>query len=550
MSQLLADPPQRTIPTRSRAPEIAWSRALATAAIVVILTTAVVFRIWRLGSVPGLNGDEAWSGVQALRFLHGEPIAWRTPTGNPINVFFFGPQVLLHAIARPSILLLRIIPVVSGILALLANFWLCRRAFDRETAVISTLLLAVLPINIAYSRFAWDASQSLLATLPVLYLPLIAVRYPERFARFALLAVVAIAAAVLVHPTNIFGAPLVVVAAAYTKRSDLRLFAERCTRETKLKTLLVGVAMVSIGAAWLARTSLSPICLRMFSLRDIILAGKLVLQLLSGSTIYRFISGSVDGPGRTLGDSFVDAALIDSAALIVVGVALYRFLQRLKFKEDPCDLVLASGTGLVFVGFYLVAGPQALAPHFERYAICLVAPSIVVIARGMATWSRSRSRPHATGEIWGVITVTAVLLMSFYAFYIREFAINGHGGHRAFHTGSVDPKQQAVDYILARKKANEPTWIVTDQWWTYWPAAYFAYGAPNVEVFEVGKTPKPSNVAPPITWYLLFTPTMSEPMSPEVRAELGRCDRSEWFLDSTGTPIITIFRRTAKKFPE
>ncbi len=93
----------------------------------------------------------------------------RTPTGNWLNPFFFAPLVALHALVEPSFELLRITPFASGLLALVVNFFLCRRAFDLRTATISTVALAVLPINIAYSRFAWDASQSLLFTLPVVY---------------------------------------------------------------------------------------------------------------------------------------------------------------------------------------------------------------------------------------------------------------------------------------------------------------------------------------------------------------------------------------------
>ena len=114
--------------------------------------------------------------MQCEMLLHGEPFSGRTPTGNWLNPFFFAPLVALHALAEPSFELLRITPFASGLLALVVNFFLCRRAFDLRTATISTVVLAVLPINIAYSRFAWDASQSLLFTLPVVYVPFIAAK--------------------------------------------------------------------------------------------------------------------------------------------------------------------------------------------------------------------------------------------------------------------------------------------------------------------------------------------------------------------------------------
>ena len=97
-----------------------------------------------------------------------------------LNPLMFIPLVLLHACFKPSVCLLRIVPLLSGLAALAVNWALCRRIFGRATAVISTLILALLPIDIAYSRFVWDASQSLLATLPVWLFSLAAVRFPPR----------------------------------------------------------------------------------------------------------------------------------------------------------------------------------------------------------------------------------------------------------------------------------------------------------------------------------------------------------------------------------
>ena len=181
----------------------------------------MLLRCWHLGNIPGLNGDEAWYGVQAATVARGGDIAWLTPTGNPINPFFLMPLVALHYYFGPSIVLLRSVALVSGLAALIVNYVLCRRAFDERTAVISTLFLAILPIDVAYSRFAWDASQSLLATLLVVYLPLIRLR--ENDGRLAIggWAIVACAAAIYVHPTNVFAAMFLVVPVIYVRRQRL-----------------------------------------------------------------------------------------------------------------------------------------------------------------------------------------------------------------------------------------------------------------------------------------------------------------------------------------
>src|SRR5690606_20218906 len=121
----------------------------------------------------------------------------------------------------PSFVALRSVAVVSGLLALVANYWLCQRAFDRRTALVSTIMLAVLPVNIAYSRFAWDASQTLLFIVLVMYLPIIWLRRSGGRAPLPVGAMLAAAAATLVHPTNIFAMPLVAVPIVYARRREL-----------------------------------------------------------------------------------------------------------------------------------------------------------------------------------------------------------------------------------------------------------------------------------------------------------------------------------------
>ncbi len=113
--------------------------------VFLFLAVSLWFRVWKLGSVPGLNGDEAWFGNEMLYALRGEPFLWRTPHGNPLNPFWCLPLWALHTVFQPSFVLLRSLAVVSGCLALLVNFWLCKATYDKKTAWISTALLAVLP---------------------------------------------------------------------------------------------------------------------------------------------------------------------------------------------------------------------------------------------------------------------------------------------------------------------------------------------------------------------------------------------------------------------
>ena len=115
---------------------------------------------------------------------------------------------------------LRATAVASGLLALLVNFWLCSRVFGRKIAVVSTVVLAVLPINVAYSRLAWDASQSLLMTLPCIYLPLWAIVDARLRMRCSMATLAALALAIVVHPTNLFVAPIAIVCLGYAWRGN------------------------------------------------------------------------------------------------------------------------------------------------------------------------------------------------------------------------------------------------------------------------------------------------------------------------------------------
>ena len=199
-----------------------WAHRFLTFNLIALLLVAAVIRCRDLGRIPGINGDEAWYGVQVEKLLAGRPINGLTPTGNVLNPFLFGPQLFLHWLFGASFALLRTTSVLSGLAAVALNYWLCRPIFGRRVAVVSTVILAVLPIDIAYSRLAWDTAQSVLFTLPAVYLPLRAVIDPARRLRWSLLSVAALGAAFVVHPTNIFAGPIMAACLGYAWRHEMR----------------------------------------------------------------------------------------------------------------------------------------------------------------------------------------------------------------------------------------------------------------------------------------------------------------------------------------
>src|SRR4051812_46840395 len=150
-------PPGR-VPLQERVADLTmldWTSLL----VALVFTAALLMRVADLNTVPGLNGDEAWYGVQIQHFLASVPISWRAPTGRfSSNIFMIPLLAPVQAITGPAIWVLRLPAVAAGVLTVLIALYGLRRTWGRNTAVATALILACLPINVAYSRFGWDPS--------------------------------------------------------------------------------------------------------------------------------------------------------------------------------------------------------------------------------------------------------------------------------------------------------------------------------------------------------------------------------------------------------
>jgi len=536
----VADTPAAVLhPTRCRA----GAGLPLLAAIACLLGVAVFFRVWQLASVPGVNGDEAWSGVQATRLVHGEPIAWRTPSGNPVNVFFLLPLAALQAMFSPSFALLRSVAVISGLAAIAVNWWLCRRAYDTRTAVVSTLLVALLPINIAYSRFAWDSSQTLLFTLLVMYLPLIWIRRWPGSRGWLVGAAVAFAAAAVVHPTNIFTAPLVAVPIVYARRRWL-LARLRGTVTSDRPIVLVGIVLASALLTYSGWTLVSHFAARIPQPGQLWDFLGLYLRLLSGATTYEYITAAASAgglPGSI--PQFVNLLMLLLATLAFAG-----WFQRLSHDDDDVDVCLVAGWLLVTLGFAFVAGPQSLAPHLERYGICLVAPAVLVLARGLGWWIEPARSNHRFARL-ALLSVAYCFLVSFALAYFHVSHVTGGLSHRAFRTAAVEPKQAALERIVAQRATGAGTEIIAPEWWLYWPLAYLAYGEDRVRVRGLdgpwdarALTRQDPHAADTDTWHVEFANTWAEALLVYRLQQQGNFQSREFIPDYAGTPLISLIR--------
>lgn len=507
--------------------------------LAALAAIALWLRVWQLGNLPGMNGDETWYGVQALRILHGQPASWETPSGNFLNLLFVLPLIALHAIWAPSFALLRVVPLVSGLLALPANYWLCQKAFDRRTAVVSTMLLALLPINIAYCRFAWDASQTLLTTLFVLYLPLIEVRNRGRQATVTVGGMVALVAAIWVHPTNIFAAPLLVMPVAYLRRDELRKRVA-CVNQRVL-AIAVGIALVVGTAAFVAWQVRVQMTGGLRGPADFVPFARNYLKLFSGATAYQYLSG-LGRPGLLWPPLFWLPMAVNVVFAVAAIAGLWGMLRRLQANGTPLDGALVLGWATMLAGFFVVAGPAALTPHYERYAMALVAPGALVLARGWAWWLERSSVQSRRAAI--ALGLAAWLLpLGFYLGYFSFIEQTGGRGHNSFRTAAVEPKQVALDYVLAHRRKDAPVRIVCDEWWLTLPFEYLAFGQDGVEIFAHREWRETAAARSPSwarnTWFVDFPGTDSEAAARALET-LGTPTRKVVIDDFSGGPCLVL----------
>ena len=102
----------------------------------------------------------------------------------------------------------------------------------------------------------------------------------------------------------------------------------------------------------------------------------------------------------------------------------------------------------MWIGFYAFAGPQALRPHVERWGLCLIVPGTLVLARGLTCMDLDAE--DAMGDDRRSQPPWQALLASFYSNYFGEFARTGGRSHLTYVTAATEPKQQALEHILAQ----------------------------------------------------------------------------------------------------
>jgi hypothetical protein len=495
-----------------------------------VLAVAFAFRLWRLDSLPGINGDEAWYGVQMLNLASGQPFLWKTPPGNILNPFYSGLVLLLQLPFAPHFWILRGAAVISSVLAVAACARLWRRFLSPDSTRVAALLFATLPVTIAYARFGWDASQSILAG--VLTLAFVMLR---RWMMAALFFVIG----VWVHPTNIFLAPLVFVHLLYEQ--PVRQAQGWPVRMKQLAVRLAGALAVVALARYLfvpASVQITPAALmaRLASGDAWWEFTRLFGRLLSGTTSYAYIVGQIS-PANQL--------LHDVVFWLLIAMAFAFGIGGIFSSRDHSGRAQVLGTLLTYVVFFTFAGPPAISPHFERYALVLVAPAVLtfVLLLGHA-FERCRLTPYLTTT--GVALAVACLL-SFSINYLAELSATGGRSHRTFRTAAREPKQTAFALILersARQRTCAGIHVAAEDWWLYWPLRYLSLGTPRIAVSMADERPTDQfmRATDGCSYYVGFA---GGPFQPPPTSGFD----SQPIADPLGRPILLVWHARAPSPP-
>ena len=139
--------------------------------LLAILAIAAFFRFWQIGQLPGgLFPDEAANGLDVNSIFNGDvkPFYER---GNGREALFFYFLAIPVAIFGRGPWQHHIVSAAFGLMSVLATYFLAKRMFTKNVALLASFFLAVSSYAVTISRTAFRANTvPLFATLTVLFL--------------------------------------------------------------------------------------------------------------------------------------------------------------------------------------------------------------------------------------------------------------------------------------------------------------------------------------------------------------------------------------------
>lgn len=479
---------------------------------VVLISVALAMRLYNLGTLPGVNGDEAWYGNAASAFLSGGPINPVTPNGNMAGPGQLYALILLQLIFPHSIELLRAPAVLASLAAIALSYLVGARLGGKTAGIISVLFMAALPINIAYARFGWDPSFAGAFVLLVTYIAL---------RGRLLLAGLIMCLGPFFHGTVVFSVPFLFVLVAWELRG--RVGWSRAWLPSlgfgALLTIAPAISFVLAQKAIQAQQrSIVEAAFDFGQWRAFLGA---LPSMFTGDTVFRYITG--EGMGAWASPATFIATLLVVAALIMS-------LMRRGGGAVPQWPGAALGVLASLTMIYLFVGVRAVSPHFERYGFVIVAPVVIAVSLMMV-------RAFGTRVALVVSLVcAAALLGATCRYYFAPLSQGAPNAFRAFQTGPVEPKA-AVAIEVRRLISSRPDLVlVADDYWISEPVQYLAETS---AIAEADKTEPPIIIGTGQLWIVYAGSTNDR------RLAASNLAKRRWQSDARGSMRINIWETSS-----
>ena len=448
--------------------------------LTLLLGLALWFRVSSLSAIPEQNADESYEGLQVARMLQGEKYTLFTMNGNLLDPFFLAMQVPFQLASKPSIGVIRSAAALSGLLAILLTFGLGSRAFDRPTALIAAILLAVLPAAIVYGRIGHEYSQ-------IPFFGVLAICLAMRANVFGL--VLALIASFFVHPINVFLVPMVFPVVL------VQLVRKYADNPVKQRRVLAAVGFVTtVAMAGLAMYLFSrPIVQTNVNERGPLDWG-LFCKSLEVFLLYQYgLYSPIPATALAVQHwSFLGFCLV---ALTFGGVGLVRARQWER-------LAILLGLFASLAAFHIVGGPKRLIdPGTHRYGVVFIAPIVLGFAsliRAMFVRQDRGEEPASARQIGpirtaGVVVVGFALLLCLRTNWLAPFTNPRRESLATVWNDDKDPYEQAITFSLrdhmqasgGTAAANEPCVVRGHGYWVNTPIQYLASWRKSVKVEQL-----------------------------------------------------------------
>ena len=500
----------------------------------VILGFALLARFVWLDSLPGVNGDEAFHGLWVEGLLRDQAWGGMMPSGRNPNPFLLAPLAILQAIADPAPWVLRVPTVISDLTFIVVGFAGLRSTIGARPGLVFALLAATTPITLIYSRFGWESSQTPLAAMIFLWACL---------AGRPVAAVLSLCAAIIVHPLNVFLFPILVAFCInYTRPFLVKNFPKSQSRAL-LYAVLIGGTLIAIPVSlWIRRARLGELLSGRYSFESfpqhLVSALLRFGDLFSGITVYRYIVGEPGG-------LFLHRGIIFA---VLTGLPLALFLGP-RTTLDPRVTTLCAGLVASVISFLIIAGPIGLRPGYERYALFMIAPVLVLLSAAVA-------RPFnvaSSAGLWLAPLLGSLAFISVWLNYFEPLRVSGGQARdteagRAFRTAAIEPKMQVAQWVRECVRRNNDTVILlAESYWLRQPLQYYLFYEPKISVKQLGydgwvpEGDHPYELSQIPGSDAVVVVFSGSDLDQELQSTSGSADNT--ILDAAGRPFIHIYAR-------